>query len=158
MPIDEAMASIRQWIRTVWVWQSDESRWRGWSPLAPADEQGKRGSLERIETGDVVRLDLSGRPPRDFFVPGRAEVSASATVRLTTGFNSVTWLGRSVDAIDALSATEAAQPGLLGTVWQWDGHAWKVIWPRLRGAWDPGSWTFPALWVRATREGVLSAR
>ena len=71
------------------------------------------------------------------------------------GFNSVTWLGGSVDSLEALAEFDRAQPDLIGTVWQWDKRNWQLIWPRLRGAWDPGQWTYPVLWIRATRDGEL---
>ncbi len=75
---------------------------------------------------------------------------------LKQGFNSVTWLGRGVDSLDALAEIDEAQSGLIGNVWQWDGDSWALIWPRVATAWDPGWWAFPALWIRAIRDGELS--
>ena len=156
MAVEEAMSPIQRWVRTVWVWKSSEGRWRGWSPIVPADDDGRRGSLERIATGDVVRLDLEARPPRDFFVPTGVDLAPASSIVLWQGFNSVSWLGERVDAIETLEAFESAQAGLMGSVWQWDGDEWRVIWPRVKTAWDPGQWRYPVLWVRATRPGELS--
>ena len=144
--IAEALSPLLQWVQTVWVYRASEGGWRGWSPLIA-------GSLDRLRTGDVVRIELSGRASRDFFVPGGGEFPAEPAIDLTTGFNSVTWLDAGVDALDTL---EALQPDLIGSVWQWDGDSWELIWPHLRGAWDPGLWKFPALWIRAIRDGALS--
>ena len=156
MSIQQAMSPILRWVQTAWVYRSADARWRGWSPLVPTGATGNQGSLDRLVTGDVVRLQLSGRPPRDYFVPAGGELSESNTVELQQGFNNVTWLGENVDALDALELVDAAQPDLIGTVWQWDGESWQLVWPRLRGAWDPGQWMFPALWIRAIRDGQLS--
>ena len=155
MGIDEAMSLVLRWVETVWVWKSADSEWRGWSPLLPADARGRQGSLERLEPGDVVRMQLSGQPQADFFLPAGGEIVAEPTIDLKRGFNSVTWLGGSVDSLEALAEFDRAQPDLIGTVWQWDGRTWQLIWPRLRGAWDPGQWTYPVLWIRATRDGEL---
>jgi len=57
---------------------------------------------------------------------------------------------------DALAEIDAAQSGLIGNVWQWDGDSWALIWPRVATAWDPGWWAFPALWIRAIRDGELT--
>ena len=156
MSIEQAMSPILRWVQTAWVYRSAAGSWRGWSPLVPADAHGNRGSLDRVETGDVVRLQLSGRPPRDFFVPAGGEDSGSDVIELRQGSNSVTWLGDNVDSLEALQRFDRAQPNLIGTVWQWDGDSWELIWPRLRGAWDPGQWAFPALWIRAIRDGQLT--
>ena len=155
MGIEQAMSPVLRWVETVWVWKSDDSEWRGWSPLLPVDANGRQGSLERLESGDVVRLQLSGQPLTDFFLPAGGEIVAEPAIDLKRGHNSVTWLGGSVDSLDLLAEFERAQPDLIGTVWQWDGRSWQLIWPRLRGAWDPGQWTFPVLWIRATRDGEL---
>ena len=77
-------------------------------------------------------------------------------IELRQGSNSVTWLGDNVDSLEALQRFDRAQPNLIGTAWQWDGDSWELIWPRLRGAWDPGQWAFPALWIRAIRDGQLT--
>jgi hypothetical protein len=156
LQIEQAMSPLLRWIETVWVWKSAESDWQGWSPSVPRSAHGRQGSLERLETGDVVRLQLSARPSRDFFVPAGGEVSGSNAIDLRRGFNSVTWLGGSLAPLEALAELERSQPGLIGSVWQWDGGDWELIWPHLRGAWDPGRWTFPALWIRAIRDGELS--
>ncbi len=156
MNIEQAMSPILRWVQTAWVYRASEGRWRGWSPLVPADTNGKQGNLDRLNTGDVIRLQLSGRPPRDYFVPAGGELTGSNKIALEQGFNSVTWLGDNVDSLDALAQFETRHPDLIGTVWQWDGDSWELIWPRLRGAWDPGQWEFPALWIRAIRDGELS--
>ena len=156
MGIEQAMSPILHWVQTVWVYRSAEGKWQGWSPWVPADADGNQGSLDRLVTGDVVRLQLSGRPRRDFFVPAGGEPPSAYSIELVRGFNSVTWLGASVDSLDAIDRFDAGQPGLIGSVWQWDGEDWRVIWPRIATAWDPGQWTFPALWIRAVRAGELS--
>ncbi|MYA02101.1 MAG: hypothetical protein F4038_03150 [Chloroflexi bacterium] len=156
MGIEEAMSPLLRRLETVWVWKSAEERWLGWSPLvssAPADPQG---GLEMLETGDVVRMQLSSRASGDFFVPAGGVVERPTVPALKQGINSVTWLGRGVDSLDALAEIDAAQSGLIGNVWQWDGDSWALIWPRLRRAWDPGWWAFPALWIRAIRDGELT--
>ena len=93
--------------------------------------------------------------PRDFFIPAGGEPERANVIDLKQGFNSVTWLGERVDSLEALAEFDTAQPGLISSVWQWDGDSWELIWPHLRGAWDPGQWTFPVLWIRAIHDGVL---
>lgn len=156
MSIEQAMSPLLQWVQTVWIWKASEGQWRGWSPLIAASQAQNQGGLDRLFTGDVVRLQLSERPPRDFFVPAGGEVQDSPALELVQGFNSVTWLARSAASLDVLAELDRTQPLLIGTVWQWDGDTWQLIWPRLRGAWNPGIWTFPALWIRAIRDGELS--
>ena len=151
MEIERAMASIEPWLMTVWVWVASDGGWRGWSPL-PA---GNRAGLERLAPGNVVRLQVSTGAPRDFFLPAGGRVSEPAMLDLKRGYNSATWLDRDVDSLESLAELAAEQPGLIGSVWQWDGDSWELIWPRLRGAWDPGVWRYPALWIRATRDGVV---
>ncbi len=155
MGIEQAMSPVLRWVETVWVWKSADSEWRGWSPLLPVDANGRQGTLVRLERGDVVRMQLSGQPQADFFLPAGGEIVAEPTIDLKRGFNSVTWLGGSVDSLEALAEFDRARPDLIGTVWQWDGRTWQLIWPRLRGAWDPGQWAYPVLWIRATRDGEL---
>ena len=151
MSVAGAMSPLSAWLETVWVWSASEGRWRGWSPLAVG-----AGGLERLETGVVVRLQLSGRPPDEFFVPAAGELERVDVIELKRGFNGVTWLGRNVDSLEVLAEFDAAQPGLIGQVWQWEGDSWESIWPRVATAWDPGQWVFPALWIRAIRDGELS--
>ena len=76
---------------------------------------------------------------------------------LRAGFNSVAWLGGRVEADEALTRLNSASPDIIGTLWQWnrEGGKWELIWPSLRGAWDPGHWEFPVFWLRATRDGTL---
>ena len=155
MGIEQAISPLLRWVETVWVWKLVDSEWRGWSPLVPVDARGRQGTLERLEPGDVARIRLSGQPPTDFFLPAGGEIARAPVIDLKQGFNSVTWLGGSVNSLQALAEFDRAQPGLIGTIWQWDGQSWQLIWPRLRGAWDPGQWTFPVLWIRATRDGEL---
>ena len=156
MPIEEAMSDVLHSLQAVWVWKSPDSGWHGWSPHLPTDSTGRRGTLERLEPGDVVVLSLSGRPPSDWFLPAGGEIVEDAdVVVLEQGFNSVTWPGARVDALDALAEIEQVQSGVIGSVWQWDGSSWQLIWPRLRGAWVPSQWHLPVLWIRATRDAEL---
>ena len=161
MEIEEAMSPLLRWVQAVWVWKSPDSGWHGWSPHLPTDSTGRRGMLERLEPGDVVVLSLSGRPPSDWFLPAGGETTIEPArepaVVVKQGFNSVTWPGARVDALDALAEIDRVQPGVIGSVWQWDGSSWHLIWPRLRGAWEPGQWNLPVLWIRATRDAELGA-
>ena len=153
--IEQAMSPVLRWVQSVWVWKSPDVGWRGWSPHLPTDSTGRRGTLERLEPGDVVVLRLSGRPPPDWFLPAGGEIVEDAVIVLKQGFNSVTWSGGRVDALDTLAEIDRAQSGVIGSVWQWDGSSWRLIWPHLRGAWDPGQWNLPVLWIRATRDAEL---
>ena len=161
MEIENAMSPLLRWVQAVWVWKSPDSGWHGWSPHLPTDSTGRRGTLERLEPGDVVVLSLSGRPPSDWFLPAGGETTIEPArepaVVVKQGFNSVTWPGARVDALDALAEIDRVQPGVIGSVWQWDGSLWHLIWPRLRGAWEPGQWNLPVLWIRATRDAELGA-
>ncbi|MDE2989206.1 MAG: right-handed parallel beta-helix repeat-containing protein [Chloroflexota bacterium] len=156
MGIEEAMSPLLRRLETVWVWKSAEERWVGWSPLVSSAPSDRHGGLQTLETGDVVRMQLSSRASGDFFVPSGGAIERPTVPALKQGFNSVTWLGRGVDSLDALAEIDEAQSGLIGNVWQWDGDSWALIWPRLRRAWDPGWWAFPALWIRAIRDGELT--
>ena len=155
MAIEQAMWPVLRWVQTVWVWKSPDVGWRGWSPHLPTDSTGRRGTLERLEPGDVVVMRLSGQTPSDWFLPAGGEIVEDAVIVLKQGFNSVTWPGARVDALDALAEIDRVQPGVIGSVWQWDESSWQLIWPRLRGAWDPGQWNLPVLWIRATRDAEL---
>lgn len=154
--IEEVMSPLLRRLETVWVWKSAEARWVGWSPLVSSAPSDRHGGLQTLETGDVVRMQLSSRASGDFFVPSGGAIERPTVPALKQGFNSVTWLGRGVDSLDALAEIDEAQSGLIGNVWQWDGDSWELIWPRLRRAWDPGWWAFPALWIRAIRDGELT--
>ena len=66
MEIGEAMAPLERWLETVWVWDAVDGAWRGWSPLTAGG-----GGLERLETGNVVRLRLSSGAPPGLLHPGR---------------------------------------------------------------------------------------
>lgn len=157
MSIEEAMSPIRRWVRTVWRWSALDSRWEGWSPLAPAEQAGRRGSLERVRTGDVLRVELSARLDQDFFVPAGGAVSETFTIAVARGFNQVAWMGGKVSGLETLSSLDTRNPGLIGSVWQWDGLRWQLVWPRLLGAWDPMQWGFETFWLRAIRSGELQA-
>ena len=147
--VNEALASIERWLDTVWVWRAEEG-WRGWSPRTSTLH-----SLSELRTGDVVRVQLSAQARSvELFVPGGAEPSAFDNVPLRQGYNSVTWPGG--DAVDTLTALGEENPDLISRVWQWRGGDWEIIWPRLAGQWDPGDWSYPALWITAIRDGVLS--
>lgn len=152
MPIADAFAELERWIESVWRWDAAEDRWQGWSPKAPSTIGA---TLSNVRTGDVLRMTLSGRPPRDFFVPSGGAVSQPESLDLNAGFNNIAWLGGRVIALDTLERLNAASPGLIGTLWQWDGERWELVWPRVSRAWDPGRWEFPVFWLRATRDGTL---
>lgn len=154
--IEEAMSQHLRRLETVWVWKSAEGQWRGWSPLAPPISGSTHDSLQRLETGDVVRLQLAARASDDFFVPFGGVLEQPVAVVLNRGFNSVTWLGRGVDSIETLEEFGETYSGLISIVRQWDGDSWELIWPRVATAWDPGLWAFPPLWIRAIRDGELS--
>ena len=155
MSVEQAISPLLRWVETLWVWNSSDRQWRGWSPLAPPVSARDHAALQEIETGDVLRLQLAPRAPRDFFVPSGGVLERPNRIELKQGFNNVTWLGRGVDSLDALETFDQTRPGLISIVRQWDGDSWELIWPRLRRAWDPGLWTFPALWIRAIRDGEL---
>ncbi len=152
MTIAEAFTELERWIESVWRWDAAQGRWQGWSPKVPSTIGG---TLSNVRTGDVLRVTLSGRPPRDFFVPSGGDLAMPDSLDLNAGFNNVAWLGGRVDALDTLERLEAATPGLIGSLWQWDGERWELVWPRVSRAWDPGRWEFPVFWLRATREGTL---
>ena len=158
MGVAEAMSPLLGKLETVWVWNAAEAEWRGWSPSIPFDLTGRSGRLDQLVTGDVVRVEFGRRGPREFFVPAGGALERLSLVELRQGFNSVTWSGGVLapDALEVLVELDASAPGVIGTVSQWDGEDWELIWPRLQGAWDPGLWSYPALWVRATRDGTLS--
>ena len=155
LPIAEAMSPILQSVKTVWRWNALEARWEGWSPLVSASAVDRTGRLELVRKGDVLRLDLLDRPTADFFIPAGGELSEPATIRLAQGFNQVAWIGGSVDALETLSELETLNPSLIGQIWQWDGQLWRLIWPRIATAWDPGRWQFASFWLRAIRPGEL---
>ena len=154
MPIGEGLEEIARWVDTVWRWDPALSRWDGWSPKVPSLASS---SEFRVRTGDVLHVRLSGRPPRDFFVPAGGTISEPEAMVLRAGFNSVAWLGGRVEADEALTRLNSASPDIIGTLWQWNRESgtWELIWPSLRGAWDPGHWEFPVFWLRATRDGTL---
>ncbi len=152
MPAAEALSPIARWTESVWRWDAEEARWDGWSPKIPAH---LGATLQRVRTGDVLRLQLSGRPRQDFFVPSGGNVDELELFDLSPGFNQVAWLGGRVAALDTIERLNATAPGLVGTLWQWDGDGWELIWPRVSRAHDPGRWEFPVFWLRATGEGTL---
>lgn len=152
MTIAEAFTELERWIESVWRWDAAQGRWQGWSPKAPSSVGG---TLSNVRTGDVLRMTLSGRPPRDFFVPSGGDLAMPDSLDLNAGFNNVAWLGGRVNALDTLERLEAATPGLIGSLWQWHDERWELVWPRVSRAWVPGPWEFPIFWLRATREGTL---
>ncbi|MCY3922202.1 MAG: right-handed parallel beta-helix repeat-containing protein [Chloroflexi bacterium] len=156
MAIEEAMSPILPWVETVWRWNAREGKWEGWSPRIPADAAGRGGSLAQVRTGDVLRLALSDRPSRSYFVPAGGELTDPTSIELARGFNQITWLGGKVGALEMITELDQRHPGLIASVWQWDDRGWALIWPRLRGAWDPGVWEFSTLWIRATDGGALT--
>ena len=155
MPIEEAFAPMLPSVKTVWRWNAPEARWEGWSPLISVGNVGRGGVLERVRTGDVLRVDVIDRRTEDFFIPAGGELSEPAAIALVQGFNQVAWLGGTVDTLDTLRQLEALNPALIGHLWQWDQSRWRLIWPRVSGAWDPMHWEFATLWLRATRLGEL---
>ena len=156
MPIWEAMSPILRWVETVWRWDAHEERWEGWSPQISTDAAGRSGTLGQVRTGDVLRLALTDRPARTYFIPTGGEVMEPISADLARGFNQIAWLGGKVGALQTISDLDQRHPGLIASIWQWDGEAWELIWPRLRGAWDPGVWGFSTLWIRASGSGELT--
>ncbi len=152
MPIADAFAELERWLDAVWYWDVAEERWQGWSPKLTVT---RASMLDRVRTGDVLRLQLAGRPPGDFFVPSGGTISEPEVLDLRAGFNGIAWLGGGAYGLDVLERLEASAAGLIGTLWQWHDQEWELIWPRLRGAWNPGRWEFPVFWLRATRDGTL---
>ncbi|MCY3734523.1 MAG: right-handed parallel beta-helix repeat-containing protein, partial [Chloroflexi bacterium] len=156
MAIEEALSPILRWVETVWRWNAREETWEGWSPQIPADTSDRSGSLGPVRKGDVLRLALSDRPSRTYFVPAGGEITGPISIDLARGFNQIAWLGGKVGALEMLSELDQRHPGLIASVWQWDDRGWALIWPRLRGGWDPGVWEFSTLWIRATDGGELT--
>ena len=152
MAIADGLEPIARWVDAAWRWDPALSRWDGWSPKIP---HLASSSELRLRTGDVLHVRLSGRPPADYFVPAGGALSQPEAIELQAGYNSVAWLGRRVDGIDALERLSNATPDIIGTLWQWSGERWNVTWPRLIGARSPGTWEFPVFWIRATRDGTL---
>lgn len=155
MAIAEAISPILPWVETVWRWNAHEETWEGWSPRIPAGAGAWRGALGQVRTGDVLRLALSDRPSRTYFVPAGGEIAEPIGIDLARGFNQIAWLGGKVGALEMISELDQGHPGLIASVWQWNDQDWALIWPRLRGAWDPGVWEFSSLWIRATGGGEL---
>ena len=153
MSIADALGELDRWIETAWRWDAARARWIGWSPRVP---DRVNGALRQVRTGDVLRLQLSGRPPREFFVPAGGALSDPETISLSAGFNNVAWLGRRVSGPDVLERLDLAGHGV-ETVRQWDSDAgeWRLVWPRSAGAQDPGMWELPVFWIRAERGVVL---
>ena len=156
LSIEEAMSPILRWVETVWRWNAREAAWQGWSPQIPADADGRRGSLQRVRTGDVLRVSLSARPSQAFFVPAGGQITDPSRIDLAVGFNQIAWLGGKVGAVEMMSELDERHPGQIASIWQWDEQRWKLVWPRLRGAWEPGVWEFSTLWLRATSAGELT--
>ena len=148
-PIEEALAPLTTSLDAAWRWDATAGRWLGWSPDIPP----ALNSLETARAGDVLAVALRGEAPREYISSEQASAAAAA-VQLRAGINLVSWTGPWTSALEALERLEAAQPGLLSIVEQWDGSRWQVIWPRVTGAWDPGRWGAPALRLRAARDGV----
>ncbi len=155
MAIELAMSPLLRWVETVWRWDDEEAAWSGWSPVVPADQDGRRGSIEQVRTGDVLRVALSDRPDRAFFVPAAGQFERPISIDLVQGFNQIAWLGGKVGALQMISDLDQRHPDLIASVWQWEDQRWELIWPHLRGAWDPGAWEFSILWLRATSAGEL---
>ncbi len=153
-PVGEALAPLRGELRAAWRWSADEG-WRGWSPLTPGD----LNTLRTVGGGDALLLQLAPGPAYTYFSTESAvdaDEGAPAVIELRRGFNVVSWNGPWTQASDALARLEAAQPGLLSIVEQWDRdeQRWRVIWPEAAGAWQPPPWGAPVLRLRATRDAV----
>lgn len=147
--VGEALAALEPSLEAAWRWDAGAGRWLAWSPRVPA----ALNTLPSVRGGDVLALRLLEGAPREYFSTESAG-GPPASALLRAGQNLVSWNGPWVDAIAALERLDAAQPGLLSVVEQWDGERWRVIWPRLGGAWDPGKWGAPALRVRATSDAL----
>ena len=147
--VGEALAALEPSLEAAWRWDAGAGRWLAWSPRVPA----ALSTLRTVRGGDVLALRLLEGAPREYFSTESAG-GPPASALLRAGQNLVSWSGPWVDAIAALERLNAAQPGLLSVVEQWDGERWQVIWPRLSGAWDPGKWGAPALRVRATSDAL----
>ena len=146
--VGAALQGIERWLETVWVWRPDVG-WRGWSPYA-APTMG----LSMLRSGDVVRVELSERTRSvELFVSGGVPLTRFDAIDLREGYNSVTWFG---GAVERLAQADAQMPGLISRVWQWDGSDWRIIWPRLQGAWQSTDQSVPVLWIAAIRDGVLA--
>ncbi len=148
-PVDEALASLGVSLESAWRWELGARRWLAWSPHAPA----ALSTLRTVRGGDVLAIRLAAGAPGEY-ISGESAGGGPAAVALRAGQNLVSWSGPWVAAVAALERLDAAQPGLLSVVEQWDGRRWQVIWPRLSTAWDPGRWGAPALRVRATRDAL----
>ena len=150
-PPAEAFAALARDLEAAWRWDAVSGVWQGWSPQAPEG----LATLRSVRGGEVVALQLGVGAPRDYF--STASVGGvGAALELRAGVNFGSWTGRWVDGWEALERLDREQPGLLSIVEQWDvvEERWRVIWPRVEGAWDPGEWGAPALRLRATRAGV----
>ena len=147
--VGEALAALEPSLEAAWRWDAGAGRWLAWSPRVPAALH----TLRTVRGGDVLALRLLEGAPREYFSTESAG-GPPASALLRAGQNLVSWNGPWVDAIAALERLDAEQPGLLSVVEQWDGERWRVIWPRLSGAWDPGKWGAPALRVRTTRDAL----
>lgn len=148
-PVGEALAVLEPSLEAAWRWDAGAGRWLAWSPRVPA----ALNTLTTVRGGDVLALRLLEGAPREYFSTESAG-GPPASALLRAGQNLVSWNGPWVEAIAALERLDAEQPGLLSVVEQWDGERWRVIWPRLGGAWDPGEWGAPALRVRATSDAL----
>ena len=148
-PVGEALAALEPSLEAAWRWDAGAGRWLAWSPRVPA----ALNTLPSVRGGDVLALRLLEGAPREYFSTESAG-GPPASALLRAGQNLVSWSGPWVEAIAALEQLDAEQPGLLSVVEQWDGERWRVIWPRLSGAWDPGKWGAPALRVRVTSDAL----
>ena len=148
-PIEQALAPLLAGLDAAWRWDPNAARWLGWSPDIPS----ALNSLQTARPGDVLAVALRDGAPKEYISSEQAG-AAEAAAQLRAGINLVSWNGPWTSALEALERLNAAQPGLLSIVEQWDGRRWQVIWPRVAGAWDPGRWGAPALRLRATRNAL----
>lgn len=148
-PIEQALAPLLAGLDAAWRWDPNAARWLSWSPDLPA----ALNSLQTARPGDVLAVALRDGAPKEY-ISSKQAGAAEAAVQLRAGINLVSWNGPWTSALEALQRLDAAQPGLLSIVEQWDGRRWQVIWPRVSGAWNPGRWGAPALRLRATRNAL----
>ena len=153
-PVADAFEQLETSLEVVWHWDPVARTWLYWSPRAPM----ALATLRTVQGGDVVLVRFGPNPPRNWFSATSLD-GAGAAIPLVRGQNLVSWTGGWESARAALARLEAAQPGLVGRVWQWDTSdpgalRWRLIWPLERAEWDPGLWAAPVLTLTATRDGV----
>ena len=150
------MTSISRWIESVWVYRSDGG-WLAWSPGLSSGALEQPGVLQQLVSGDLVRVQLSRRPSNDLFLPGGGTFVTRSAIEIRPGLNDIIWPQAGVDGLTVLAQVDQIWPGVLDTVWQWHSasKSWRVVWPRVAGALEPGEWEFPVLRIRAALGAVV---